>query len=297
MKWNPLNTRIGVALGGGAAKGLAHVGVLSAFDEENVRIDFLSGTSIGALVASYYAFGKPIDEIRAIGSDLHVTKVINFTLKKRGFFTTDSIRSMILRDLGDVNIEDAKIPLSICTTDILTGEQVTFEKGCLADAVCASMAVPGLFVPVEIDGRMLVDGGIVENVPVSALDDMGAGIIVAIDLNGIKKYPQPTDVMDVIGNAIDIGIDLRTRDQLKKADIVLSLDLSNYSRVGNSDNALALFMEGYWPMKARIKRLLWYKRTNYLVYLLKAFMEIVPLKVPELFKRFYRPARHRIKIK
>ncbi len=297
MKWNPFNTRIGLALGGGAAKGIAHVGVLKAFEEEGIEISCISGTSIGALVASYYAFGKPVEDIMNVGQELHVTKVINFTLKKRGFFSTDSIRAMILRDLGDVNIEDARIPLAVCTTDVVSGEQVTFEKGNLAQAVCASMAVPGLFVPVEVDGRMLVDGGIVENVPVSALEDMGAGIIVAVDLNGVKKYPHPADVMDVISNAIDIGMDLRTREQLKKADIVLSLDLSKYSRTGNTENAWPLFMEGYWPMKARIKRLLWYKRSNYLVYLLKAFRELVPLKIPELIKSFYRKKQPNIKVK
>jgi NTE family protein len=297
MKWNPLNTRIGLALGGGAAKGLAHAGVLKAFDEEGITITYIAGTSIGALVASYYAFGKTAEEILAIGEDLHVTKVINFTLKKRGVFSTDAMRAMILRDLGDARIEDAKIPLAICTTDLVTGEQVTFEKGNLADALCASMAIPGIFVPVEIDGRLLVDGGLVENVPVSVLEDMGAGIIVAVDLNGVKKYPIPNDVLGVISNAIDIGMDLRTRDQLKKADIVISLDLSKYSRTGNADNAWALFMEGYWPMKARMNKLLWHKRVNYLVYLIKAFKELVPLKIPELIKRFYKPALPNIKIK
>lgn len=297
MKWNPLNTRIGLALGGGAAKGLAHVGVLKAFVEEGVEIDYLSGTSIGALVASYFAFGKSLDEIREIGAQLHVTKVINFTISKRGFFNTDAIRDMVLRDLGDVQIENSPIPLAICTTDIVTGEQVTFEKGSLVSAVCASMAVPGLFVPVEINGRMLVDGGIVENVPVSVLEDMGAGIVVAVDLNGIKKYPAPGNVMDVISNAIDIGMDLRTRDQLKKADIVVSLDLSQYSRTGNAEFAQALLMEGYWPMKAKIKRLLWYKRTNYLLYLIKALKELIPLKIPELIKRYYKPVWPKIKIR
>ena len=297
MKWNPLNTRIGLALGGGAAKGLAHAGVLKAFDEEGIRISYLAGTSIGALVASYYAFGKSAEDIMAIGEALHVSKVFNFTLKKRGVFSTDTLRAMIVRDLGDVRIEEARIPLAICTTDVVSGQQVTFEKGPLADAVCASMAVPGLFVPVEIDGRLLVDGGIVENVPVSVLEDMGAGIIVAVDLNGVKAYPVPNDVLGVISNAIDIGMDLRTRDQLKKADIVLSLDLSKYSRAGNAANAWALFMEGYWPMKAKIKRLLWYKRTNYLVYLVKAFLELVPLKIPELIKRYYKPRLPNIKIR
>jgi len=92
MKWNPLNTRIGLALGGGAAKGLAHAGVLKAFDEEGIRISYLAGTSIGALVASYYAFGKSAEDIMAIGEALHVSKVFNFTLKKRGVFSTDTLR-------------------------------------------------------------------------------------------------------------------------------------------------------------------------------------------------------------
>lgn len=296
MKWNPLNTRIGLALGGGAAKGLAHIGVLKAFEEEGVRIACISGTSIGALVASYYAFGKPVDEIMAIGQNLHLKKVMNFTLKKRGFFSTDGIREMIERDLGKVRIEDALIPLAICTTDIVTGEQVIFQKGDLASAVCASVAVPGLFVPVQIDNRLLVDGGIVENVPVSPLEKMGAGILVAIDLNGVKRYPEPDDVMDVIGNAIDIGMDLRTREQLKRADIKLSLDLTRYNRLGNSEQADALFMEGYRPMKRKIRRVLWYKRTNYLVYLVKVVLELLPFKVPNVIRAFLQKKKQSLRI-
>lgn len=297
MKWNPLNTRIGLALGGGAAKGLAHIGVLKAFEEEGVRIACISGTSIGALVASYYAFGKPVDEIMTIGQNLHLKQVMNFTLKKRGFFSTDGIREMIERDLGKVRIEDALIPLAICTTDIVTGEQVIFQKGDLASAVCASVAVPGLFVPVQIDNRLLVDGGIVENVPVSPLEKMGAGILVAIDLNGVKRYPEPEDVMDVIGNAIDIGMDLRTREQLKQADIKLSLDLTRYNRLGNSEQADALFMEGYRPMKQKIRRVLWYKRTNYLVYLVKVVLELLPFKIPNVIKAFFQQKQQSLRIK
>lgn len=297
MKWNPFNTRIGVALGGGAAKGLAHIGVLQAFEEEGVRIDCISGTSIGALVASYYAFGKPVADIRQIGASLHLKKMINFTFKKRGFFSTEGIRELILRDLGEVRIEDARIPLAICTTDIITGEQVVFQKGCLADAVCASVAVPGLFVPVEIGGRMLVDGGIVENVPISPLESMGAGITVAVDLNGVKRYPIPDDVMDVIGNAIDIGMDLRTRQQIREADIVLSLDLSGYNRLGNEERAGALVEEGYRPMKQTIRRLLWYKRSNLLVYLFKVVKELMPIKIPHLLGALFKEKYSGLRIK
>lgn len=284
MKLNPFNTRIGLALGGGAAKGIAHIGVLKAFEEEQIRIHCISGTSVGALVASYHAFGRPAESILSIGSTLNLSKIINFTLERGGLFSTNAIREMIHRDLGDRLIEEAKIPLAICATDIETGEQLIFRSGNLADAVCASMAVPGLFVPVEIDGRILVDGGLVENVPISPLAKMGAGITVAVDLSHVGRYPKPVDTFDVIANAINIGIDFNTRKQLKKADIAVPLNLSSYSLTNNADRVDELYMEGYRPMKAKIRRVLWYKRLHLVVSLVQAAARVLPFKVPEILK-------------
>jgi NTE family protein len=284
MRINPFNTRIGLALGGGAAKGIAHIGVLKALEEEHIKVHCVSGTSVGALVASYFAFGRPAESILSICSELNLSKLIDFTLERGGLFSTDNIREMILRDLGDCRIEDANIPLAICATDIETGEQLIFEEGNLADVVCASMAVPGLFVPVEIDGRILVDGGLVENVPISPLKKMGAGIIVAVDLSHVGRYPKPENTLDVVANAINIGIDFNTRKQLKKADIALPLDLSRYSLTNNADRVDELYMEGYHPMKKKIRNVLWYKRMNPAIALLKAAMKILPLKVPEILK-------------
>lgn len=284
MKLNPFNTRIGLALGGGAAKGIAHIGVLKAFEEEQIRIHCISGTSVGALVASYHAFGRPAESILSICSTLNLSKIINFTLERGGLFSTNAIREMIHRDLGDCRIEDALIPLAICATDIETGEQLIFREGNLADAVCASMAVPGLFVPVEIGGRTLVDGGLVENVPISPLAKMGAGITVAIDLSHVSRYPKPQDTFDVISNAINIGIDFNTRKQLKNADIVVPLDLSSYSLTNNADRVDELYLEGYRPMQQKIRRVLWYKRMNVVINLLKAARTLLPFKVPEILK-------------
>lgn len=284
MKLNPFNTRIGLALGGGAAKGIAHIGVLRAFEEEHIRIHCISGTSAGALIASYYAFGRPAESILTICSTLNLSKIINFTLERGGLFSTNAIREMIHRDLGDCRIEDADIPLAICATDIETGEQLIFRDGNLADAVCASMAVPGLFVPVEVGGRILVDGGLVENVPISPLAKMGAGITVAIDLSHVGRYPKPVDTFDVISNAINIGIDFSTRKQLKEADIVVPLDLSSYSLTNNAGRVEELYMEGYHPMKKKIHQVLWYKRMNVVISLIKAAARFLPFKVPEILK-------------
>lgn len=298
MRWNPFNTSIGLALGGGAAKGIAHIGVLKAFEEEGLTISYLSGTSIGSLVASYYAFGKSLEEITAVGQQLTFKSLTSFSWRKKGgFFTTNAFREMIIRDLGDVQIEDARIPLAICTTDIVSGEQVAIEKGSLADAICASVAVPGVFAPVEFNGRKLVDGGIVENVPISLLDELGAGIKVAVNLNGFKQYPEPDGMFDVVSNAIDICMDLKTRDQLKNADVVISLDLSSFNRTDNKERVHELIEEGYRPTKEQISKVLWFKRTNYLHYIFDLVKRVIPLKIPELIKLPFKSKLPTIKIK
>jgi len=285
MKLNPFNKRIGLALGGGAAKGLAHIGALKAFEEEQIPIHCISGTSVGALVASYHAFGRPAESILSICSTLNLSRLIDFTLERGGLFSTNNIREMLHRDLGDCRIEDANIPLAICTTDIETGEQLIFREGNLADIVCASMAVPGLFVPVEVDGRILVDGGLVENLPISPLADMGAGITVGVDLSHVGRYPKPENTIDVVSNAINISIDFNTRKQLKKADIAVPLDLSDYSLTNNADRVEELYMEGYHPMKKKIRQVLWYKRMNAIISLSKAGATLLPFKIPEILKR------------
>lgn len=284
MKLNPFNRKIGLALGGGAAKGIAHIGVLKAIEENALNIDYISGTSIGALVASYYAFGKSIDTLESISADMSFTSLIGFKLQKQGLFSTKSIKEMILKDLGDVYIEQARIPLAICATNIATGEQVTLTEGKLADAVCASMAVPGVFIPVEIHGKTLVDGGITENVPVSALDKMGAGITIAVDLNGCPHYQAPKDMIAIMGNAIDIAIDLRTKEQLKKADLVLSMDLANFSRLGDEEEFKELIKLGYEGMQKKLNQYFWYRRVHYLFYVKKLLLLIAPIKIPDALK-------------
>ncbi len=283
MKWNPFNQSIGLALGGGAAKGIAHIGVLQVLEERSVEVDYIAGTSIGALVASYYAFGKPLDEIKKIGEGMRFSSIAGLSMQRKGIFSTKTIREMVLRDIGDVDIQDATIPLAICTTDILTGEKLILRSGNLADAVCASTAIPGIFVPVEVDGRSLVDGGITENVPVSALEKMGAGITIAVDLNGVSRYQEPKDMVAIMGNAIDIAINQRTQEQLKKADLVLSFDLAQYSRFGNQEQFSSLYQYGYDFTAKKISRLFWYRKIR-LLYLLKEIIKVIlPLKVPIIF--------------
>jgi len=294
MSLNPFNTKIGVALGGGAAKGIAHIGVLKCMEEKGIEVSYISGTSIGALVAAFYAFGKTPNEMMKIGKTLSVSKVTSFTLRKRGFFTTDSIRQLVLSEIGDVKIEDAKVKLAILAADITTGEEIVFTRGSLADAVCASIAVPGVYVPVEWQGRLLVDGGIVENVPISPLKKLGAGIIIAVDLNGVSRYPAPKDIMDIMGNAFDIAIDLRTRDQIKEADLSIRMDLSDFSRVDNTKRTQELMNVGYYAASNKLPKLFWYKKTNLIQQLRKFILNIIPLKWPEAISKLFKKNNNKV---
>ncbi len=129
MLFNPFNTKVGLALGGGAAKGIAHIGVLRAIEEKAINIHCISGTSIGALIGAYYAFGKTPTEIEKLIPELNFRKVMKLTLPRKGFISTERIEEMVLRDIGPVNIEDARIPLAIMTTDIRTGEAIVLDRG------------------------------------------------------------------------------------------------------------------------------------------------------------------------
>ena len=164
----------------------------------------------------------------------------------------------------------------------MSGEQVVLREGNLAKAVCASAAVPGVFVPVEIGSRTLVDGGITENVPISLLDEMGAGITIGVSLNGSQHYSPPKDMIAIMSNAIDIAIDLRTKDQLKTADFIFSLDLEQYSRIDNSDQFDDLYNESYKFAQQKIKALFWYRRIRFAFYLKKLYLAIAPFKIPNV---------------
>lgn len=283
MRWNPFNHKIGLALGGGGAKGLAHIGVLQALHEEGVEISYLSGTSVGAIVASYFAFGIRTEKLQSLVDRLNINEVFSFSLNKMGFLKTESIRELLLEDIGDVKIEDSEIPLAICTTDIRTGESVIFTEGSLCDAVCASVAIPGVFIPVKIGNRILVDGGLSQNVPVEVLDQMGAGILVGVDLNRLEQYPEVENLFDVMGNAIDIAIDSKTREQMKKADFAISLNLKEYSRFDNSDSKDELVSLGYEEAKRQLFKLVWLKRLSGIHYLKTMISNLSPLKWPNIF--------------
>lgn len=226
-----LKRNIGLALGGGGARGAAHIGVLRVLEESKIDIRNIAGTSAGAIIAALYAFGVKPNELERILRTLKPIDIRFLKIGALGIFENGPLSRLIDTYLPqNALIEHADIPLAIHTTDIETGEGIVLNKGPLKDALLASCCVPGIYTPRIIDCRILVDGGLTENVPISALHALESGFIMAVNLNGNYSYMKPDSIVDVATNALDIAIDQRTRDQIEKADLAINLDLFKYSR-------------------------------------------------------------------
>jgi NTE family protein len=212
--------RIGVALGGGFARGIAHLGVLRVFQEENIPVDYLTGTSAGALLAISYASGHTIPEIERQARATRFKDFGNWKLSWLGLASNQKLEHYPRKFLGVSTFEDLKIPLAIAATDLGTGEAVYFSHGQLGPALRASCAYPGMFVPVEIEGRMLVDGFLAAPVPVDAARSIGADLVIAVFLEAANNRT-PSSIVDVIGLSFAIlqrHADLEWR---ARADIII----------------------------------------------------------------------------
>lgn len=236
---------LGIALGGGAALGAAHVGIMKALLEKGDRPVAITGTSIGAFVAAHIAFGTSIGELEEIALELDWLDITSFKLSKMGLLSNDNLGKKILDTIGKVNIEDADVPLCVISTDLTSGKKVELTEGPLYKAVMASSCLPGIFAPVEWDDMLLVDGFLCENVPVSPLKKMGAEDIVAVDLTTNREYKRPDDIIDVLSNTFDIGLNNMIRQQIRENDVKwIQPSLSAYNRADTSQTK-KLIEEGY----------------------------------------------------
>lgn len=182
---NPPARKVGLALGSGSARGLAHIGVLRAIEEAGIKVDLVAGTSIGAVVGAVYAAGKIgglADRFRAFDWR-QIAGLLDPVLPRSGLIDGQRIADFVRAHVAAANIEDLPIPFRAVATCIMSGEEVACASGDLIDAVRASISVPGIFTPVRSNGRILVDGGLVNPVPVSVVRAMGAGLVIAVDLN------------------------------------------------------------------------------------------------------------------
>jgi NTE family protein len=220
---------IGVALGGGFARGIAHIGILKVLKEEGIPIGMISGTSVGALMGAAYCSGLTIAELQEVAHRVRFTTFARWTLSRCGFATTDRMVSFLTSLLKVKTFEELTIPLGVTATDFKTGEGVVFKTGSIIDPVRASCAYPGMFLPVVIDGRWLVDGMLSHPVPTHPLREMGADRVLAVQLKGQwSKTIAPRHLFDVIGQSFAIAQDRMGPLWRSAADVVVEPDVAGF---------------------------------------------------------------------
>ena len=178
--------KVGLALSGGGARGLAHIGVLKVLEREGIPVDFLAGTSMGGVIAAAYAAGLDPDfmeqEALRMASVRRLLTLADPSLPRRGLFEGQKVREYLSAHLGERTFADLRIPLTLVAVDLNSGREVYLRQGRVVDAVRATVALPGVFTPVERDGQLLVDGGLLDNLPADAVRQMGADVVIAVDV-------------------------------------------------------------------------------------------------------------------
>lgn len=298
--------KIGLALGGGGARGLSHLGVLQTLEEERIPIDFISGTSMGALVGGLYAlypdseqvikkfreyldsktFQKTNPEFLHDHLDKELSKFEGIFQRfakfiKKGMFYTQSLakRSAVSEEifaqniellLDDVNIQDTVIPLAVVALDIKTGEEVIIKKGSLRKAVSASCAIPGILPPIKFQGRDLVDGGWVDLVPIHPLREMGADLIIGVNVaEGLDEVEDLNTGLGIFLRSYEISRFTLGSWQLKEADLVISPEVTeiHWSDFGHFERCLQAGKEATRQKISAIKSLISNKKIKKLLSL------------------------------
>jgi NTE family protein len=226
----PKIPKVGIALGGGFARGLAHIGVLKVLEEENIPVNFIAGTSVGSVIGAAYASGITAKELEEIAALVRFKDFSRWTFSRFGLFSNDKMSVFLRKILRCKTFEDLKIPLAIAATDIITGDPAIFTSGDLVDPVRASCAYPGMFQPVRIGGQLLVDGLLAHSVPAMPLRDMGADRVISVHLAAHwVKAGGPRHVFDVIGQCFSIAQERMCGPWQAASDVVLQPEIGEFA--------------------------------------------------------------------
>jgi NTE family protein len=213
--------KVGVALGGGFARGIAHVGVLRVLRDYEIPVDFIAGTSVGALIATAYASGTSIEEMARQGSATRFSDFGRWTISRMGMASNERLEDFLRRFTAARHFDEMKIPLSIVATDLITGESIHFTEGDLGPPLRASCAYPGLFLPVEYRKHYLVDGFLTESVPAQAVREMGAELVIAVHLEPGLISTKPRNTIEVISRSFSIIQGTITQPWRAEVDVLL----------------------------------------------------------------------------
>lgn len=222
---------IALVLGSGGARGYAHIGAIQVLEEYGIRPDFIVGTSAGSIVGSVYASGKNAAELRDIALKMKAGDVRDIKLGMKGFFDGKKVEDYINDQVADTSLEHLKIPMYVVATELREGRKVVFNYGNTGQAVRASVSIPSMFVPAQIGETEYVDGGLVSPVPVDTARELGADIVIAVDILAQPVYTETTNVWGLFNQNINIMQNRLAREELKSADIVIQPDLREKAHI------------------------------------------------------------------
>jgi NTE family protein len=222
--------RLGLALGGGFARGMAHIGVLKVLEEEKIPIDFVAGTSVGAAIGAIYCSGVSAKELEELAAILKFSHIARYTLSRLGLCSNDRLAGLLAKTLKVQTFEELKIPLAVSATDFVTGESVVFTSGPLVDPVRASCAYPGVFLPVNVNGRLMVDGLLAHPVPATPVKQLGADKVIAVYFSSHwVGATGPKHFMDIIGQCFSIAQARMCELWQVNADLILEPDVQPFA--------------------------------------------------------------------
>jgi NTE family protein len=220
---------LGLALGGGSARGFAHIGVLKALEAAGIKADFVVGTSMGAVIGAFYCSGIGLRMMERLAGHIQRNQWLDWTFPRMGLASGDKLEQLLVMMTRNKTFAQLELPLAVVAADLVHGEKVVINEGNVARAVRASAAIPGIFCPVEYQGRTLVDGAVVERVPVQTARELGADLILAVDVGIYTNGSKPMHILDVISQSLDLMQRDLCRLSTDAADIVIFPQLHDVS--------------------------------------------------------------------
>ncbi|WP_426661875.1 patatin-like phospholipase family protein [Rhodanobacter aciditrophus] len=228
----PPKLKIGLALGGGAAKGFAHIGVIKMLEASGIHADVVAGTSAGSVVGALYASGMDAFQMQQVAFGLDEAKIRDVRLFSGGLVRGKALEDYVNRRVDHQPIERLKRPFAAVATELETGQRTVFVRGNTGEAVRASSSVPGVFEPVAIRGKHYVDGGVVSPIPVDAARQLGADFVIAVDISSKPDGGNPQGMLNIVGQSITIMGRQLARQEIARADVVIRPDLGG---IGSTD--------------------------------------------------------------
>ena len=248
---------VALVLGSGGARGYAHIGVLEVLEQQGIRPDFIVGTSAGSIVGSIYASGKSAAELRDIALKLKATDVREVNISLKGFFDGKKVEDYVNEQVQNIPLQKLKIPMYVVATELKDGTKTVFNYGNTGQAVRASASIPSMFIPTKIRNVEYVDGGLVSPVPVQVARDLGADVVIAVDILAQPIHTETSNVWGLFNQNINIMQGRLAEEELKNADIVIQPDLREKAHIFDIKGREMTMQAGIDAAKEKLANIQW----------------------------------------